>query len=136
MRSRPRTDPAARKELTIQLKGAREDAARSDGYRILVDRVWPRGVSKERLQLDDWAKDVAPSTELRKWFNHDRKKWEEFRQRYFRELDDRPEAIGGLIERARRQTVTLVFGARDTRFNNAVALKEYLERKGARGNSE
>jgi uncharacterized protein YeaO (DUF488 family) len=122
--------------LTIQLKGAREDAARSDGYRILVDRVWPRGVSKGRLQLDDWAKDVAPSTELRKWFNHDRERWEEFRRRYFRELDDRPEAIGGLIERARRQTVTLVFGARDTRFNNAVALKEYLERKGARGNSE
>ena len=93
-------------------------------------------MSKKRLRLHDWAKDVAPSTELRKWFNHDREKWEEFRQRYFRELDDRPEAIAGLIETVRQGPVTLIFGAGDTRFNNAVALKDYLERKGARGNSE
>ncbi len=118
--------------MAIFVKSAREDAAAEDGYRILIDRLWPRGVSKEALRLDDWAKDVAPSTELRKWFNHEHEKWEEFKRRYFLELDDCPDAIVGLREKVRQGSLTLVFGSHESRFNNAVALKEYLERKGAR----
>jgi uncharacterized protein YeaO (DUF488 family) len=118
--------------MTIALKNARAGAARDDGYRILIDRVWPRGLSKERLQLDEWNKDIAPSAGLRKWFGHDRGKWDEFKQRYFRELDERPEAVRALIDKIRKTSVTLVFAARDTYANHALALKEYLERKGAK----
>lgn len=118
--------------MSILLKSARDNVAGNDGRRILVDRVWPRGLSKGQLQLDDWIKEVAPSTELRKWFDHDHEKWDEFKRRYFRELDDRPQLVAGLIETVRQGPVTLIFGAGDTLFNNAVALKEYLERNGAR----
>ena len=118
--------------LRINLKRAYEPPAKSDGKRILVDRIWPRGLSKEAAKLDAWIKDVAPSAELRKWFGHDHSKWQEFKQRSFRELDERPNAIARLVETVRRQPTTLVFGARDVDRNNAVALKEYLERNAAR----
>ena len=114
--------------MTIRLKRAYEKPTASDGFRILVDRVWPRGVTKERLKADLWLKDMAPSTELRKWFGHDPKKWDEFRRRYFKELDAHPEPIRLLGEKVRDGDVTLVFGSKEERFNNAEAIKEYLER--------
>jgi len=113
----------------LKLKRAYEDPAKSDGHRVLVDRLWPRGVSKEDARLDDWMKDVAPSDELRKWFGHDPEKWDEFRKRYFAELDADPEAVAKLAEKAKEGTVTLVYAAKDEEHNNAVALKEYLEKR-------
>jgi uncharacterized protein YeaO (DUF488 family) len=113
----------------INLKRAYDPPAKADGRRVLVDRVWPRGVSKASLRLDSWLKELAPSSELRKWFNHDPVKWSVFSDRYFRELDKRPEAIAALLAKCREGTVTLVFGAKDTCHNNAVALKAYLEQR-------
>jgi len=113
----------------IQVKRAYDPASKNDGARFLVDRVWPRGVKKEQLQLEDWIKDVAPSTELRKWFQHDPAKWEEFRKRYFRELEKNSDAWQPLLARARRGRITLVYSAHDSERNNAVALKEFLEKK-------
>jgi len=112
----------------VKVKRAYDAAARSDGLRVLVDRIWPRGISKDALHLDDWQKELAPSTALRQWFGHDPAKWETFKARYFRELDQRPEEIARLLAAGREATVTLVFGARDTDRNNAVALREYLAR--------
>lgn len=115
--------------MTIGLKRAYNPPAPSDGSRILVDRVWPRGIPKESLRIDAWLKDLAPSTELRRWFGHDPKKWDEFRTRYARELEQRGDALDELLAKARAGRITLVFGARDTEHNNAVALKEHLERR-------
>jgi uncharacterized protein YeaO (DUF488 family) len=115
--------------VPIGLKRAYEPAAESDGYRVLVDRVWPRGITKDALRIDAWLKDLAPSTALRKWFAHDPAKWEEFRERYVRELDQQGPAIEDLARRAVEGRVTLVFAARDGERNNAVALKGYLEER-------
>ena len=115
--------------MAIDLKRAYDPPAKSDGYRVLVDRVWPRGIAKDELRIDRWLKDLAPSTNLRKWFGHDPAKWDEFRRRYARELDERSDVLDELAERARAGHVTLVFGARDAEHNNAVALKEHLERR-------
>jgi uncharacterized protein YeaO (DUF488 family) len=104
--------------------GAPESAGAA---RYLVDRVWPRGVSKESLQLTDWLPEVAPSTELRRWFGHDPERWPEFRRRYAAELDGRPKAWEPLLAAAVRGDVVLLYGAKDTEHNNAIALKEYLE---------
>jgi len=113
--------------MTILLKRAYESPEPSDGFRILVDRLWPRGVSKDAAQIDWWFKDIAPSTSLRKWFGHDPLKWDEFRNRYFQELDQNPVAVGQLVEHLRRGTVTLVYGAKDKAHSHALALKTYLE---------
>ena len=113
----------------IQVKRAYDDASKNDGARFLVDRIWPRGVKKEQLQLEGWIKSIAPSTELRKWFQHDPAKWDEFRQRYFRELQKNADVWQPVLARARRGRVTLIYGAHDTEHNNAVALKEFLEKK-------
>lgn len=99
------------------------------GKRFLVERLWPRGIRKEALEMDAWLKDVAPSTGLRQWFSHDPGKWEEFRRRYHKELDKHPEAWQPILESARRGPVTLLYSAQDTGHNNAVALKGYLEAK-------
>jgi uncharacterized protein YeaO (DUF488 family) len=115
--------------MSIEVKRAYEPPARSDGYRVLVDRIWPRGITKDDLKVDAWLKDVAPSTAHRKWFGHDPKKWDEFRRRYARELEPHAAALEQLVEHARAGRVTLVFGAKDTDHNNAVALKEHLERR-------
>lgn len=112
----------------VRLKRAYDAPARSDGRRILVDHIWPRGVTKAKLQLDDWLKDLAPSAKLRKWFDHDPAKWATFKKRYFKELDERGVAIARALASLRRRTVTLIFAAKDIRCNNAVALKEYLGR--------
>jgi uncharacterized protein YeaO (DUF488 family) len=115
--------------MPIDLKRAYDPPTKSDGRRILVDRVWPRGIAKDDLQIDAWLKDLAPSTGLRKWFGHDPAKWDEFRKRYALELEQRPEALEELVEKARAGHVTLVFSAKDTQHNNAVALRENLERR-------
>ena len=112
----------------LKLKRAYEPAAKRDGRRILVDGLWPRGVPKAKLRVDAWAKEVAPSAALRRWFGHDPARWDEFRKRYARELDAHPDAWRSIRSEARRGTVTLVYGARDSEHNNAVALKAYLAR--------
>ena len=115
----------------IKLKRAYDAVSRTDGTRFLVERLWPRGLSKATLQLDAWLKEAGPSTALRKWFSHDPEKWARFRERYFHELDSRPEAWRPIVAAARRGTVTLVYSSHDTEHNNAVALQEYL-RTGSR----
>jgi uncharacterized protein YeaO (DUF488 family) len=115
--------------MTISLKRAYDPPAKGDGHRILVDRVWPRGITRDDLQIDAWLKDLAPSNGLRKWFGHDPAKWDEFRRRYALELEQRSEALGELVEKARTGHVTLIFSAKDTEHNNAVALREHLERR-------
>jgi uncharacterized protein YeaO (DUF488 family) len=115
--------------MMMKLKRAYEPESRSDGTRLLVERLWPRGLSKARLRIDAWLKDVGPSTALRQWFSHDPDKWPTFRARYFRELDSRPDAWRPIVSAARRGTVTLVYSSRDTEHNNAVALKDYLQSK-------
>lgn len=98
-----------------------------DGERILVDRLWPRGISKSQAALDGWMKDLAPSTELRRWFAHDPEKWQEFRARYWAELAKLPQLVDALREKGQQGTVTLLYAARDEEHNEAVALREYLE---------
>jgi uncharacterized protein YeaO (DUF488 family) len=120
----------------VKLKRAYDTAARSDGRRILVDRMWPRGVAREQLRIADWIKDAAPSTALRKWFGHEPARWPEFKRRYFKELDRHPDALAPLVAQSRAGTVTLVFAAKDAEHNNAVALKEYLERRTPRAKPE
>jgi uncharacterized protein YeaO (DUF488 family) len=112
--------------MKIRLKRVYEPASKGDGCRVLVDRVWPRGVRKEEAQIDVWLKEVAPSTALRKWFGHEPARWEEFEKRYFAELNAHPEVVEELVRLAKRGLVTLVYGAKDETHNNAVALKEYL----------
>jgi uncharacterized protein YeaO (DUF488 family) len=111
----------------IKLKRAYDRASRDDGVRYLVERLWPRGMKKTRLQLDGWLKEVAPSPELRKWFGHDLEKWPQFRQRYFAELKTHEESLEPLLQAARRGSVTLVFSSHDTEHNAAVALRDYLK---------
>jgi uncharacterized protein YeaO (DUF488 family) len=110
----------------ITLKRVYDPISRSDGTRFLVERLWPRGLTKAKLQVDAWLKEAGPSTELRKWFGHDPEKWDAFRTRYARELDSRPEAWQPIVSAARRGTVTLVYSSHDAEHNNAVALQEYL----------
>jgi uncharacterized protein YeaO (DUF488 family) len=116
----------------ITLKRAYDPASPTDGIRFLVERLWPRGISKAALRLDAWLKEVGPSTALRKWFNHDPAKWEEFRRRYFRELECQPEVWRPIASAARRGRVTLVYSSHDTQHNNAVALQEFLRKKARR----
>ncbi len=113
--------------MSILLKRAYEAPEPGDGFRVLVDRLWPRGVAKSSAKIDLWLKDVAPTAALRKWFGHDPAKWPEFRDLYLSELGQNPEAVGQLMEYVRRGTVTLVYGAKDTEHTNALVLKEFLE---------
>jgi uncharacterized protein YeaO (DUF488 family) len=112
--------------LVIQVKRVYEKQTKADGRRFLVDRLWPRGMSKETLRVDGWIKDIAPSDSLRHWFGHDPKKWKEFRSRYFAELGDKQQAWQPILKAARRSNVTLLYSAHDTEHNNAVALRDYL----------
>jgi uncharacterized protein YeaO (DUF488 family) len=113
----------------VFLKRAYDTASTNDGQRFLVERLWPRGVKKNALRIVGWLKDVAPSTSLRKWFSHDPAKWDEFRRRYFAELDTHRDALQPLLDAARQGDITLVYSSHDIEHNNAVALKQYLERK-------
>lgn len=111
----------------IELKRVYEPWDQRDGKRILVDRLWPRGVTKEKAHLDVWLKAIAPSTELRKWFGHDPDKWEEFQQRYRAELAAHGTAVSTILDASNEGTVTLVYAAKDEEHNEAVVLKDYLE---------
>jgi uncharacterized protein YeaO (DUF488 family) len=113
--------------MTVRVKRVYDEPAKSDGCRVLVDRLWPRGLKKKEAQIDEWLKEIAPSTILRKSFGHDPSRWKQFKKKYWAELDDCREQVEKLARDARRRSVTLLFGARDTEHNNAVALKEYIE---------
>ncbi len=115
--------------MNIKTKRAYDAPARADGFRILVDRLWPRGISKEKLNVDLWLKEIAPSDGLRKWFSHDPERWEEFKSHYFEELDSNREAVERILQEAGRRPVTLLFSSKEQELNNASALKEYLEKK-------
>jgi uncharacterized protein YeaO (DUF488 family) len=110
----------------VKVKRAYESPAASDGTRILVDRLWPRGIKKETAGIDQWCKDISPSTALRKWFGHDPARWPEFRRRYAAEVQEQPEQLAKLRAQARRGPITLVFSAHDEEHNDAVALREIL----------
>jgi uncharacterized protein YeaO (DUF488 family) len=112
----------------VKIKRVYELPEKSDGMRVLVDRLWPRGIKKEDARFDLWLKDIAPSAELRKWFSHDPSKWQEFRTRYKKELKDKPGMMEDLKKVARKGTVTLLFAAKDADRNNAVVLKEMIEK--------
>jgi len=113
--------------MEIVIKRVYETAEPEDGARVLVDRLWPRGVSRDEAKLDAWRKDVAPSSELRKWFDHDPERWTEFKERYFGELDDKRQAIDGLLAVAEgNDRLCLLYAARDTEHNHALVLREYL----------
>jgi uncharacterized protein YeaO (DUF488 family) len=107
-------------------------------FRILVDRLWPRGLSKDKVKVDLWQKDIAPSNSLRKWFGHDEKKWNEFKRRYFKELDEKSDLVNMILSKEKEKpsttittatTITLLYGTKEDKFNNATALREYLEEK-------
>jgi uncharacterized protein YeaO (DUF488 family) len=114
---------------TVRIKRVYDPPARTDGLRILVDRLWPRGLSREAAALDDWMPDVAPSAALRTWFGHDPARWRAFQQRYRRELDANPDAVRALAARIRGRRATLLFGARDVERNQAVVVRDYLMKK-------
>jgi uncharacterized protein YeaO (DUF488 family) len=111
----------------ISLKRVYDKPSTKDGFRVLVDRLWPRGVKKETSRIDLWCKDIAPSNDLRKWFGHNPAKWDEFRRRYFKELDNHPAEVSLLTDKAGRSQLTLLFSAKDKIFNNAAALMEYIK---------
>lgn len=114
--------------MKFKIKRVYEKSDKKDGIRILVDRLWPRGLTKEKAGIDLWVKEVAPSTGLRKWFNHDPDKWKEFQKRYRQELKNNKELIAILKEQAKKRVVTFVYGAKDERHNEAIVLKEWLDR--------
>jgi uncharacterized protein YeaO (DUF488 family) len=119
----------------LRLKRAYEPAAHADGYRILIDRLWPRGLSKEKAAVNEWMKEVAPSADLRRWFGHDPERWREFRRRYERELRTREELVREIAALASRRRVTLVYGARDEAHNDAVVLAAVVRARMTRANS-
>jgi uncharacterized protein YeaO (DUF488 family) len=115
-------------KIDIRLKRAYEPVSPADGKRILVERLWPRGVRKEQVALDEWLKDIAPSQELRRWFAHDPAKWAEFERRYLQELEGNPEQVAYLEQIVSQGPVTFVYAARDEQHNSALILKRYIER--------
>ena len=118
--------------MTIRIERIYDNPKGDNSFRILVDRLWPRGLSKEKARIDLWQKDIAPSNSLRKWFGHDEKKWDEFKRKYFEELDKKNDSdtVYRIIKMAKEQnSITLLYGTKEKRFNNAIALKEYLEEK-------
>lgn len=112
--------------MKVLVKRIYEPAAKSDGFRVLVDRLWPRGISKDNAKLDLWLPDLGPTTALRQWFNHDPVRWEEFQRRYHAELKEKKELVAELKGRAKKGTVTLLYSAKDDEHNQAVALRGYL----------
>jgi uncharacterized protein YeaO (DUF488 family) len=122
-----KTLKAAMHDMNITTKRVYDEPDPQDGKRILVDRLWPRGLSKEKANVDAWLKAVAPSNELRKWYQHDPQKWAAFKKRYFAELDANEEAVNELIDHVNAEKVTFLYSTKETQYNNAVALKEYVE---------
>ncbi len=116
--------------MDIRVKRVYEPPSNRDGRRVLVDRLWPRGLSKADAKIDYWPKEIAPSTELRKWYGHEPEKWPEFKRRYFKELKSKSDAVQALLDYVRAGKVTFVYGSKEQRINNVAALKEYLEARG------
>jgi uncharacterized protein YeaO (DUF488 family) len=116
--------------MPVRLKRVYDEPGDQDGTRVLVDRLWPRGLKKGNAAVDLWVKDIAPSNELRRWFSHEPKKWPEFKKRYFEELEGKGDAVQKMVELASRGKVTFLYSSKEEEFNNAVALKEYIEKKG------
>ncbi len=116
--------------MEIDIKRVYEPPSPEDGRRILVDRLWPRGLTKADARVDYWAKETSPSNELRKWYKHDPANWEEFKRQYFAELDFLPDAVQSLLDNVQRGRVTFLFSSKEKELNNAVALREYLESRG------
>jgi len=121
------TLPTSENNVRIQLKRVYESPTDIDGLRILVDRLWPRGLSKTAAKIDFWAREVAPSNELRRWYQHEQEKWPEFQRRYFAELGNNPDAVHELIAKIGNENATFLFSSKETAMNNATALKEYLD---------
>lgn len=115
--------------MEIRIKRIYEQAGPDDGYRVLVDRLWPRGIKEDDAKIDLWLKEIAPSNELRKWYSHDPKKWKVFKSKYFKELDGKQELVDLLIKNAKKKKITLLYSSKEERLNNAVAIKEYLKKK-------
>lgn len=115
----------------IALKRIYDEPSNNDGFRVLVDRLWPRGMKKEDAELDMWMKDIAPSHDLRKWYGHDTGNWEEFKKRYFEELENHDEEVKKLLAKADGGEVTLLYAAKDEEHNNAIVLKEFLKKRSA-----
>lgn len=113
----------------LRIKRVYEEPAKEDGFRVLIDRLWARGLTKEKARVDLWLKDIAPSDALRKWYHHDPEKWVEFKRKYFSELKDKKEFLDLIQNKAKKETVTLLFGSKEEKFNNAQALKEYFQQK-------
>ena len=116
--------------MHLRMKRVYEDPEPADGRRILVDRLWPRGIAKAKAKIDFWARSISPSNELRRWYGHDPDKWDEFRRRYFGELDENPDGVSELRSHLGSGRVTLLFSSKELRLNNAAALLEYLESHG------
>lgn len=114
--------------MRIQIKRVYAEPAKGDGLRVLVDRIWPRGMTKEKAQVDEWEKELAPTAALRKWFGHDPAKWEEFQKRYLAELEDNPAVHSFLADHKAKSVLTLLYGAKDEEHNQAVVLKRYFEK--------
>jgi uncharacterized protein YeaO (DUF488 family) len=114
--------------MLVKVRRVYDEPDENDGFRILVDRLWPRGLSKDRAKIDLWLKDIGPSNELRKWFAHDPGKWVEFKRRYFEELGDKTELLELVLKKAGEGAVTLLYGTKNEKNNNAIALKEYIEK--------
>ncbi|MEN6638633.1 MAG: DUF488 domain-containing protein [Smithella sp.] len=114
--------------MIVKTKRIYDGVSSTDGKRILVDRLWPRGIKKDETRIEEWLKDVAPSSALRQWFAHDTSKWAEFKRQYFRELKEKKELLSGLKKQAAGQTITFLFSAKDPEHNNAVALKEFFKK--------
>lgn len=119
---------AESRSMNIKIKRVYEQPEKKDGQRILVDRLWPRGLTKEKAAVDLWLKEIAPSTELRKWFDHDPEKWQRFRRRYETEIRKKEDLIQVLKQKAQSGTITLIYGARDEKHNEALVLKQFIER--------
>jgi len=116
------------KKGMVKIKGVYDPVSRDDGRRILIDRLWPRGIRKEDAKIDEWLKEIAPSNELRKWFGHDPAKWQEFKKKYASELSEKSELVERLRAESGKGMITLLFAAKDAGHNNAVVLKELIER--------
>jgi uncharacterized protein YeaO (DUF488 family) len=113
----------------IKIKRIYGPPAEDDGFRILVDRLWPRGLTKEKAKVDLWLREIAPSDQLRKWYAHDPKKWNEFRKKYFKDLDMKGELVNQIVEKMKEGDVALLYSSKEEKINNAVALKEYIEKQ-------
>jgi len=121
--------------MKIDIKRVYEAPSKSDGKRILIDRLWPRGISKEKAEIHYWAKTISPSAQLRQWYQHDPEKWQDFKKKYFQELNSNPEGMNELRNQIGRGKITLIFSSKEEKLNNATALKEYLESTGVLTNS-